>query len=81
MSVKLKRFSFYDRLLLLILSKKPSQGKFIFQSLFKNNSTKEILNFLDEKSTFFKDLNTLVHAGPTLTNVNDFRILLIDSES
>jgi hydroxypyruvate reductase len=30
---------------------------------------------------FFKDLNTLVHAGPTLTNVNDFRILLIDSES
>jgi hydroxypyruvate reductase len=30
---------------------------------------------------FFKDLNTLVHTGPTLTNVNDFRILLIDSES
>lgn len=53
---KLKRFSFYDRLLLLILSRKPSQGKFIFQSLFKNNSTKEILNFLDEKSTFYKDL-------------------------
>lgn len=30
---------------------------------------------------FFKDLDTLVHTGPTLTNVNDFRILLIDSES
>lgn len=30
---------------------------------------------------FFKELNTLVHTGPTLTNVNDFRILLIDSES
>jgi hydroxypyruvate reductase len=30
---------------------------------------------------FFKDLNTLVHTGPTLTNVNDFRILLIDNES
>jgi hydroxypyruvate reductase len=30
---------------------------------------------------FFKDVNTLVHTGPTLTNVNDFRILLRDSES
>ena len=30
---------------------------------------------------FFKELNTLVHTGPTLTNVNDFRILLIDKES
>jgi glycerate 2-kinase len=30
---------------------------------------------------FFKKMNALVHTGPTLTNVNDFRILLIDSES
>jgi hydroxypyruvate reductase len=30
---------------------------------------------------FFKELDTLVHTGPTLTNVNDFRILLIDKES
>jgi hydroxypyruvate reductase len=30
---------------------------------------------------FFKELNTLVHTGPTLTNVNDFRILLLDKES
>jgi hydroxypyruvate reductase len=30
---------------------------------------------------FFKELNTLVHTGPTLTNVNDFRILLLDSGS
>ncbi|MEY2707235.1 MAG: hypothetical protein RI905_987 [Pseudomonadota bacterium] len=29
---------------------------------------------------FFKEMNALVHTGPTLTNVNDFRILLIDSE-
>ena len=53
---KSKRFSFYDRLLLLILSRKPSLGKLIFQSLFKNNSTKNILNFLDEKTTFLQDL-------------------------
>ena len=30
---------------------------------------------------FFKEVNALVDTGPTLTNVNDFRILLIDSES
>ncbi|MFM8761490.1 MAG: glycerate kinase [Polynucleobacter victoriensis] len=30
---------------------------------------------------FFQKMNALVHTGPTLTNVNDFRILLIDSES
>ena len=30
---------------------------------------------------FFKEMNALLHTGPTLTNVNDFRILLIDSES
>jgi hydroxypyruvate reductase len=29
---------------------------------------------------FFKELSTLVHTGPTLTNVNDFRILLLDKE-
>jgi hydroxypyruvate reductase len=27
---------------------------------------------------FFAKLNALVHTGPTLTNVNDFRIILID---
>jgi hydroxypyruvate reductase len=27
---------------------------------------------------FFAELNTLVHTGPTLTNVNDFRMILID---
>jgi glycerate 2-kinase len=30
---------------------------------------------------FFKETDALVETGPTLTNVNDFRILLIDSES
>ena len=30
---------------------------------------------------FFKEARALVETGPTLTNVNDFRILLIDSES
>ena len=28
---------------------------------------------------FFEQLDTLVYTGPTLTNVNDFRILFIDN--
>ena len=28
--------------------------------------------------TFFKQLNDLVITGPTLTNVNDFRAIVID---
>jgi lycopene beta-cyclase len=50
------RFRFYDRLLLLILTKQPSQGKSIFEDLFKKNETKNVLQFLDEKSTLTQDI-------------------------
>ena len=50
------RFRFYDRLLLLILTKQPSQGKLIFEALFKKNKTKNVLQFLDEKTSFFQDI-------------------------
>ncbi len=53
---KSKRFNFYDRLLLLILSQNPSQGKVIFEALFKKNKTKNILSFLDEKTNIFEDI-------------------------
>jgi len=53
---KSKRFNFYDRLLLLILSQNPSQGKVIFEALFKKNKTKNILSFLDEKTNIFQDI-------------------------
>jgi len=50
------RFRFYDRLLLLILTKQPSQGKLIFEALFKKNETKNVLKFLDEKTTLIQDI-------------------------
>jgi lycopene beta-cyclase len=50
------RFRFYDRLLLLILTKQPSQGKLIFEALFKKNKTKNVLQFLDEKTSLFQDI-------------------------
>ncbi|OYU97377.1 MAG: hypothetical protein CFE21_03545 [Bacteroidetes bacterium B1(2017)] len=49
------RFRFYDRLLLMILSRQPSQGKLIFETLFKKNTTKNVLHFLDEKTTLLED--------------------------
>ena len=50
------RFRFYDRLLLLILTRNPAQGKLIFEALFKKNETKNVLQFLDEKTTLFQDI-------------------------
>lgn len=50
------RFRFYDRLLLLILTRQPSQGKSIFEALFKKNKTKNVLLFLDEKTTLMQDI-------------------------
>ncbi|MEO1591512.1 MAG: MOFRL family protein, partial [Cyanobacteria bacterium J06632_22] len=39
-----------------------------------------LADFLDrhDSYTLFKALETLVMTGPTLTNVNDFRAILID---
>jgi lycopene beta-cyclase len=54
------RFSFYDRLLLLILYKQPTEGKRIFQTLFRKNSTTRVLQFLDEKTTIYQDLHILL---------------------
>jgi lycopene beta-cyclase len=50
------RFRFYDRLLLLILTKLPSQGKPIFEALFKKNEIKNVFQFLDEKTTLIQDI-------------------------
>lgn len=48
---KKSRFSFYDRLLLKILSNTPLQGKRIFETLFEKVPVIIILKFLREKTT------------------------------
>jgi lycopene beta-cyclase len=45
------RFAFYDALLLRILKEKPELGKPIFLKLFQQTKLRNILRFLDEKST------------------------------
>jgi Brp/Blh family beta-carotene 15,15'-monooxygenase len=51
------RYSFYDALLLDILTSKPQQGKRIFNALLKKVETKTILNFLDEKTSVVTDFS------------------------
>jgi len=48
---KKDRFSFYDRLLLKILSDTPLQGKKVFETLFKEVPTIKVLKFLREKTS------------------------------
>ena len=51
-----QRFVMYDRLLLNILEKKPHEGKKIFQTLFKNIDYSLILHFLNEETSFLKEM-------------------------
>lgn len=58
-SNKVSRFKFYDRLLLLILRNDPPSGKKIFETLFKKNDAKNVLKFMDEKTSIFQDIKIL----------------------
>jgi len=52
-----KRFVFYDRLLLKILSESPENGKIIFETLFKKVSTTKVLSFLREKTSIYDEIS------------------------
>ncbi len=53
---KKNRFSFYDRLLLKILSNTPLQGKKVFETLFKKVPVFNVLRFLGEKTTISEEV-------------------------
>ena len=50
------RFKYYDSLLLKILEETPQHGKKIFQNLFHHISINNVLSFLNQKSSFTKEL-------------------------
>ena len=52
-----KRFQFYDSLLLLILMRWPAEGKRVFTTLFQSQSVATVFSFLDEKSSWRKELS------------------------
>ncbi len=55
-TTKQSRFYFYDTLLLIILRDWPAAGKTIFTALFKTSSIKNVLKFLDEKSSIQQEI-------------------------
>jgi lycopene beta-cyclase len=59
-----KRFHFYDSVLLHILQHKTFSGKKIFTSLFKKNKPQQVLEFLDNESSFSDELK-IISSLPT----------------
>ncbi|MCX2718736.1 lycopene cyclase family protein [Lentiprolixibacter aurantiacus] len=53
------RFWFYDLLLLDILKRDNSQGRRIFESIFKKRSPQLLFKFLDEETNFWEELLTM----------------------
>lgn len=53
------RFTFYDRLLLLILKDEAEMGKPIFKTLFQKNKAVNVLRFIEEKTTVVQDIKIL----------------------
>ena len=62
------RFTFYDRLLLHILTHHGHRGAGIFSALFRANPMRRILTFLNEKSTLWQEIKIFAHLpyGPFL---------------
>lgn len=59
-----KRFRFYDKLLLHILSNSTSDSHRIFRDLFRNNTLDEIFRFLSEDTRFQQDLKIMSSVPP-----------------
>ncbi len=53
------RFTFYDRLLLLILKDEAEMGKPIFKTLFQKNKAVNVLHFIEEKTSLVQDIKIL----------------------
>ena len=59
-----KRFSYFDSVLLNVLSTGKAKGKEIFTDLFKSNSPQQILRFLNNESSILTDLK-IISSLPT----------------
>jgi len=59
-----KRHQLYDAMLLKIIRDKADLSEKIFTQLFKNNSTQQILQFLDEESNFAEELKIMSSVSP-----------------
>ncbi len=55
-----KKYNFLDKLLLGVLSRYNQRGETIFYKMIKRNYTKNILRFLDEKSTLLEIIKIII---------------------
>jgi lycopene beta-cyclase len=67
--VAYSRFDFYYKLLLWIIENEKHEIKIIFNLLFKNNSIRNILLFLDEKTSVFQEMR-IFYSLPKFTFIN-----------
>lgn len=63
-NISAKRFRFYDKLLLHILSNSTSDSHRIFRDLFRNNPIDEIFRFLSEDTRIHQDLKIMSSVPP-----------------
>lgn len=53
------RFRWYDSILLEVLNKRNDYGPGLFSTMFSKNDIQSIFSFLDDESTFFKDVQIM----------------------
>lgn len=61
----LKKFNFYDGVLLRVLANNYMPGHQVFTTMFKKNRPQDIFSFLDNNSSFKQDLR-IIRSFPTL---------------
>lgn len=54
-----KKYIFYDKIFLNVLFYENHLGNQVFEEMYKNNSVENILSFLDEETTFIKELKII----------------------
>jgi lycopene beta-cyclase len=60
------KYNFLDKIFIKVLLEKKGNMHKIFLKLFKNNKTKDIINFLSNNSNFFQDIKIIL-SMPKLT--------------
>jgi len=61
-----KRYKHYDKMFLYVLSEHNTYGKTLFYNMYSRNSIRDIFKFLDEQSSFGKELQIMT----TMTSYN-----------
>lgn len=54
-----KKYSFYDSVLLQVLNDDNKKGEWVFETFYSKNSAKDMFKFLDEETSFFKELRIM----------------------